>query len=150
HVLLRGQYDRPGAKVEPGVPAVLSAWPVGQKFDRLGLARWLVDARNPLTARVAVNRHWQMLFGNRPGQTAEDFGAPGDWPTHPELLDWLAVEFSSTGWDVKKLLRLIVTSSTYRQSSRLTVGRIGNPSHRKAGRIANPSYDPDNRLLARG
>jgi hypothetical protein len=153
HVLIRGQYDRPGQKVGPGVPAVLGGWRAGQKRDRLGLARWLVDERHPLTARVAVNRLWQMLFGTGLVKTAEDFGAQGDPPSHPELLDWLAVEFRESGWDVKHLLRLIVTSATYRQSSRIRVGRISNPSER--GRIGNPSYvprdrDPENRLLARG
>jgi hypothetical protein len=139
HLLIRGQYDRPGEKVKPGVPAVLGpAKPQAArgKFDRLGLARWLVDADNPLTARVAVNRQWQMLFGNGLVKTAEDFGAQGDWPSHPELLDWLAVEFREGGWDVKRLLRLIVTSATYRQSSRLTAELLRR--------------DPDNRLLARG
>jgi hypothetical protein len=136
HLLLRGQYDRPGEKVGPGVPAVLAGWPAGQKLDRQGLARWLMAADNPLTARVAVNRLWQMLFGNGLVRTTEDFGVQGDWPSHPELLDYLAVEFRESGWDGKHLLRLLVTSSTYRQSSRLT------PQLRMR--------DPDNRLLARG
>jgi hypothetical protein len=136
HVLIRGQYDRPGEKVRPDVPAVLAGWPAGQKLNRLGLARWLVDAGNPLTARVQINRLWQMLFGEGLVKTAEDFGAQGDWPSHPELLDFLAVEFRESGWDVKHILRLIVTSSTYRQSSRLTP-----ELHRR---------DPGNRLLARG
>ncbi len=136
HVLKRGQYDRPGERVGPGVPAVLAAWPAGQKLDRLGLARWLVDERNPLTARVAVNRLWQMLFGAGLVRTSEDFGSQGEPPTHPELLDWLAVEFRESGWDVKRLLRLIVTSATYRQSSHLS------PDLQRR--------DPENRLLARG
>jgi hypothetical protein len=136
HVLVRGQYDRPGATVEPGVPAMLSNWPAGQKRDRLGFARWLVDPGHPLTARVAVNRAWQMLFGNGIVKTVDDFGAQGEWPSHPELLDWLAVEFRDSGWDVKELLRQLVTSATYRQLSKVT------PEAWKR--------DPENRLLARG
>jgi hypothetical protein len=107
-----------------------------EKPDRLALARWLVDERNPLTARVAVNRLWQTLFGVGLVKTAEDFGVQGEWPSHPELLDWLAVEFREGGWDVKRLLRLIVTSNTYRQSSRVTKLLL--------------ERDRDNRLLARG
>jgi hypothetical protein len=136
HVLLRGQYDRPGEKVQPGVPGVLSPWPAGAPANRLGLARWLVADDNPLTARVAVNRSWQMLFGEGIVRTTEDFGVQGAWPSHPELLDWLAVEFRESKWDQKRLLRLIVTSAAYRQSSRLT------PQLRQR--------DPENRLLARG
>jgi hypothetical protein len=136
HVLVRGQYDRPGVKVTPGTPAVLSPWPAGQRPDRLGFARWLVDPQNPLTARVAVNRIWQMLFGTGIVKTVDDFGAQGEWPSHPELLDYLAVEFIQSGWNVKGLLRRIVTSSTYRQSSRLTAEGL--------------KRDPENRLLGRG
>ncbi len=136
HVLLRGVYDRPGEKVSPGVPAVLAPLPKDAPNNRLGLARWLVDPANPLTARVAVNRWWQMYFGTGLVKTVEDFGSQGEWPTHPELLDWLATEFVRSGWDVKALQRLIVTSATYRQSSRLT------PALRER--------DPENRLLARG
>jgi hypothetical protein len=136
HILTRGQYDRPGAKVQPGVPANLSPWPAGQKLDRLGLARWLVDPQNPLVARVAVNRVWQMLFGTGIVKTVDDFGSQGEWPSHPELLDFLAVEFRDSGWDVKGLIRRLVTSATYRQSSRVTPGKW--------------KIDPENRLLARG
>jgi hypothetical protein len=136
HVLLRGQYDRPGPKVGPGVPASLSVWPAGQRRDRLGLARWLVAAENPLTARVAVNRLWQMLFGAGIVRTTEDLGAQGEWPSHPELLDWLAVEFREGGWDTKRFLSDVVTSAAYRQSSRVT------PELWKR--------DPENRLLSRG
>ncbi len=144
-VLIRGEYDKPGEKVAPGVPASLPAVPAGAPSNRLALARWLVDRGNPLTARVAVNRMWQMLFGTGLVKTVDDFGAQGEWPSHPELLDWLAVEFMSPpagagskshAWDVKALLRLIVTSSIYRQSSRSTPALL----HR----------DPDNRLLSRG
>jgi hypothetical protein len=136
HVLIRGQYDRPGERVEPGVPAVLSPWPRGERPDRLGFARWLVAADNPLTARVAVNRMWQMLFGAGIVKTVDDFGAQGEWPSHPELLDWLAVEFRESGWDVKRLLRLLVTSAAYRQSSRLSPELL--------------KRDPENHLISRG
>jgi hypothetical protein len=136
HVLVRGQYDHRGAAVSPGVPGCLPPMPAGAPANRLGLARWLVDPAHPLTARVAVNRHWQMLFGTGLVKTVDDFGAQGEWPSHPELLDWLATEFVRNGWDVKAVLRLIVTSATYRQSSRST------PALRRR--------DPENRLLSRG
>jgi len=136
HVLIRGQYDKPGKPVRASVIARLSSRPAGAKSDRLGLARWLVDGRNPLTARVAVNRDWQMFFGAGLVKTVDDFGTQGEPPSHPELLDWLATEFAASGWDEKALLRLIVTSAAYRQSSRFT------PELR--------ARDPDNRLLGRG
>ena len=136
HVLVRGEYDKKGVKVSPAVPAVFPLLPRGAPNNRLGFAKWLVAPENPLTARVAVNRHWQMLFGAGIVRTVEDFGAQGDWPSHPELLDWLAVEFRDGAWDVKKVLKTIVTSATYRQSSRVT--------------LALQQRDPDNRLLARG
>lgn len=138
HILLRGEYDKLGAKVQPGVPAALPKLPKDAPNNRLGLAKWLVSPDNPLTARVAVNRHWQMLFGTGIVKTVEDFGSQGDWPSHPELLDWLAVEYMSANgaWDTKRLLKLIVTSATYRQSSRVTPTLL--------------QRDPDNRLLARG
>ena len=136
YVLIRGQYDKPGEKVTRGVPAALPPLPPGAPNNRLGFAQWLVSPENPLTARVTVNRFWQMLFGVGIVKTVEDFGSQGEWPTHPELLDWLATEFMQNGWDVKKLLRLIVTSSTYRQSSRVTPELL--------------QRDPENRLLARG
>jgi hypothetical protein len=135
HILIRGQYDRPGERVGPGVPAVLPPMPAGVPENRLGLARWLTNPKNPLTARVTVNRVWQMYFGAGLVRTPEDFGAQGEPPTHPELLDWLAVEFQESGWDLKHLHRLIVNSSTYRQSSRLRPELRGK--------------DPENRLLAR-
>jgi Protein of unknown function (DUF1553) len=135
-VLIRGQYDKPGARVTPGVPAALPPLPKGAPNNRLGFARWLVEPDHPLTARVAVNRYWQTFFGTGLVKTAEDFGAQGEWPSHPDLLDWLATEFPRTGWNVKAMLRLIVTSATYRQSSKVSRELL----HR----------DPDNRLLARG
>lgn len=136
HILERGAYDKPGELVEPGLPQVLPGLPEGVNNDRLGFARWLVDRRNPLTARVTVNRLWQMLFGAGLVRTVEDFGQQGDWPSHPELLDWLAVEFMDAGWNVKGLLRQIVLSSTYRQDSAASNELL--------------QRDPDNRLLARG
>lgn len=154
HILLRGEYDKKGAKVGPGVPAALPPLPPGVPNNRLGFAYWLADRNNPLTARVFVNRMWQMLFGTGLVKTVEDFGAQGEWPSHPELLDWLAVEFMDPiwgvgenccgqgswagvqNWDIKHLLRTIVTSATYRQSSKVTKELL----HK----------DPDNRLLARG
>jgi hypothetical protein len=135
-VLVRGEYNRPGKKVEPGVPAALHPLPAGAPANRLGLARWLVDPANPLTARVIVNQWWQMYFGAGLVRTVEDFGAQGERPSHPELLDWLATELVRTGWDVKGLQRTIVTSATYRQSSRAAPELL--------------ERDPDNRLLARG
>ena len=135
-VLLRGAYDKPGEKVERGVPAALHGLPAGAGKDRLGLAKWLVDRQNPLTARVAVNRIWQMAFGVGLVKTVEDFGSQGDWPSHPELLDWLAVDFMDSGWDVKRLWKTILMSETYRQSSVVT--------------SEQRERDPENRLLARG
>ena len=134
-VLERGQYDRPAAPVAPGVPAILPAIPANSSRNRLGLARWLVSPDHPLTARVTVNRYWQMYFGMGLVKTVEDFGAQGELPSHPELLDWLAVEFVESGWNVKALQRLIVTSATYRQSSKISRAAM--------------KKDPHNRLLAR-
>ncbi len=135
-VLVRGQYDQHGDKVLPGVPAALPPLPKESKVDRLALARWFVDPAHPLTARVTVNRYWQQYFGAGLVRTSEDFGAQGEWPSHPALLDWLAVEFRESGWDVKRMQRLIVTSATYRQSSRATPELLAR--------------DRENRLLARG
>ena len=134
-LLKRGAYDAPGEKVMPGVPGVLPQ-PAGGVGDRLALAKWLVDRGNPLTARVAVNRFWQSFFGYGIVKTVDDFGSQGEWPVHPELLDWLAVEFMESGWDVKALQKRIVMSETYRQSSVATAALL--------------EKDPDNRLLARG
>jgi hypothetical protein len=134
-VLLRGDYRNHGEKVQPGVPAMLPPLPKDAPLNRLTLARWLVDPAHPLTARVAVNRFWQMYFGHGIVKTQEDFGVQGEPPVHPELLDWLATEFVRTGWDVKAMQRLIVTSAAYRQSSRVTRELL--------------ERDPENRLLAR-
>jgi len=135
-ILGRGDYRNKTDKVEPGVPAFLPPLPQGAPPDRLGLARWLVDPSHPLTARVTVNRYWQMYFGGGLVVTSENFGSQAEAPSHPELLDWLAGEFVDSGWDVKAMQRRIVTSATYRQSSRLTAEML--------------SRDPLNRLLARG
>ncbi len=161
HLLVRGQYDKPAAEVQPGVPKVFprrstavaelarvqtsrhdlksgdfSYDASGDVPNRLAFARWLVSPEHPLTARVAVNRLWQMCFGDGLVRTPNDFGSQGELPTHPELLDELAVRFVDSGWDVKALLRLIVTSATYRQSSQASAELL--------------QRDPDNRLLARG
>src|SRR5262249_46921616 len=117
-------------------PAGLLPWPTGAPANRLGLARWLTDPNHPLTARVKVNRLWQMLFGAGLVRTSDDFGVQGELPSHPELLDWLATELVARKWDVTATLRLIVTSATYHQPSHTT----------KALR----AKDPQNRLLARG
>jgi hypothetical protein len=135
-VLARGQYDRPGTQVKPGVPASLPRFDDAEPGNRIGLARWLVQPNHPLTSRVAVNRFWRMSFGIGLVKTAEDFGIQGAWPSHPALLDWLATEFVRTRWDVKALQKLIVTSATYRQASK----------HRPD--LAE--RDPENRLLGRG
>ncbi len=135
-VLARGDYRNQTEKVTPAVPSVLPPMEAGLPANRLGLAKWLVDPANPLTARVAVNRFWQMEFGTGIVKTLENFGAQGEPPSNQILLDWLATEFIRTGWDVKAVQRLIVTSATYRQSSRVTPELL--------------EKDPENRLLARG
>jgi hypothetical protein len=135
-MLIRGEYDKKGDKVQPGVPAILPPWPANTPTNRLGFARWLLQTNHPLTARVTVNRYWQQYFGTGLVKTSEDFGVQGDNPSHPALLDWLATEFIRTGWDVKGMHRLIVTSATYRQSSKVTPQLLAR--------------DPENRLLARG
>jgi mono/diheme cytochrome c family protein len=135
-MLKRGEYDQQGEKVGRAVPAFLPPLPPGAPVDRLGLAEWLIAPNQPLTARVAVNRLWQQVFGTGIVKTAEDFGAQGEPPSHPELLDWLAVQFREDGWDVKRFMKRLVMSAAYRQSSRVTPQSLAK--------------DPDNRLYARG
>ena len=135
HVLFRGSFDAPRDRVDPGLPGALPPLADGLPNDRLGLARWLTDPAHPLTARVTVNRFWQMIFGRGIVPTVEDFGSQGAPPTHPRLLDWLAAEFVDSGWDVKRLVRTIVTSATYRQSSKARSDLL--------------ERDPENSLLAR-
>ena len=136
HVLFRGMYDQPRERVLAGTPAALPPMEESWPRNRLGLARWLVDDGNPLTSRVTVNRFWQQVFGTGLVTTSEDFGAQGDPPTHPALLDWLAVEFRESDWDVKHFFRTLVTSATYRQSALATPEKL--------------EADSDNRLLSRG
>ena len=129
-ILERGTYNKPLERVSAETPSLLPTLPEGASRDRLTLARWLVDPRleNPLTARVTVNRYWQTFFGKGLVETSEDFGRQGSRPTHPQLLDWLATRFIDSGWDVKALHKLIVTSATYRQSSRFSEqNQIPNP-----------------------
>jgi hypothetical protein len=135
-VMIKGSFLNLGDKVEAGVPAAFHSLASDVPRNRLGVARWLMAAENPLTARVAVNRLWAQLFGRGLVETEEDFGTQGDMPSHPKLLDWLATEYVRLGWDTKALLRLMVTSAAYRQSSRVTPDRV--------------ERDPGNRLLARG
>ena len=135
-MLDRGQYDKPGEVVAAGIPAVFGTLPEGEPATRLALAKWIVADENPLTARVAVNRYWQLIFGQGIVRTAEDFGAQGEWPSHPELLDSLAVKFRESGWDIKGLLKEIVMSETYQQASDISPKQL--------------EKDPANRLLARG
>ncbi|MBI3823033.1 MAG: PSD1 domain-containing protein [Planctomycetes bacterium] len=134
---IRGNFLDQGKQVTPGVPALLHSLPKDQPANRLTMARWLVSADNPLTARVTVNRYWEQIFGLPLMESPDDFGIRGKYPTHPELLEWLAVEFSTTlQWNVKKLIKLMVTSAAYRQASTLTPALV--------------ERDPENRWLARG
>jgi hypothetical protein len=136
HILKRGEYSQPGEKVMAATPAVLPPLPADAPRNRLGLANWLVAPENPLTARVTVNRAWQQFFGAGLVESTGDFGVTGGRPSHPQLLDWLAVEFRETGWDYRRLVKLMVTSATYRQSAAITPQLL--------------ERDPANRLLARG
>ena len=136
HIHVRGNFENMGDRVSPGVPEAIGRIPDGVKVDRLSFARWLVDGRNPLVARVFVNRLWQQFFGTGIVRTVEDLGSQGEWPSHPDLLDWLAVEFVESGWDIQHMVKLIVISETYRQTSKADGGL-------QAG-------DFYNRLLARG
>jgi len=135
HILIRGAYDQHGDEVSAGVPAVLPPMEASASPTRLELANWITRPDHPLTARVAVNRMWQMVFGRGIVETASDFGNQGSWPTHPELLDWLAVDFIEHGWDMRHSLKTILTSETYRRSAGST------PEHLEK--------DPRNELLAR-
>lgn len=136
HILIRGQYDAPGDAVPRATPEFLPGFPDNAPTDRLGLALWLTSASHPLTARVAVNRFWQQIFGTGLVKTSEDFGSQGEPPSHPKLLDWLAVDFQQNGWDVKRLIKSLVMSKTYQRSAWTNDSMI--------------QVDPSNRLLARG
>ena len=135
-LLIRGQYDKRGEKVTASTPAALPPMPAGAVANRLGLARWIVDPKNPLTARVAVNRFWERFFGVGLVKSSENFGSQADWPSHPELLDWMATEFVRVGWDMKAIQKTIVMSAAYRQSSAVTSALV--------------ERDSENRLMARG
>ncbi len=135
YVLVRGDYDKRGEPVSPAVAAMFSEISTDQPQNRLGLARWLTDPKHPLTARVAVNRYWQMIFGTALVRTPEDFGSQGQLPTHPDLLDWLAKDFVDNGWDVKRLIKQMVLSATYQQSSTASPELV--------------KLDPTNKWLAR-
>ena len=136
HVLYRGLYDQPRELVKAETPSALPPMAASWPRNRLGLARWLIAPSNPLTARVVVNRYWQEVFGTGLVETSDDFGSQGKRPSHPDLLDWLAVEFRQSGWDIKRFFRTLVTSSTYRQAAALTAEKL--------------EKDPGNRLLSRG
>ena len=135
-ILQRGQYDAPGDQVKPGLLSVFSAVPGDMPMNRLALARWLTDGRHPLTVRVLVNRLWEQLFGTGIVKSSENLGVQTDWPSHPQLLDWLAVDFVQNGWNIKRLLRQLVMSATYRQAAATNAKRL--------------RLDPENRLLSRG
>ncbi|HHK41431.1 MAG TPA: DUF1553 domain-containing protein, partial [Planctomycetaceae bacterium] len=136
YILARGQYDKPLEKVEATTPAALHPLPEGAPQNRLGLAQWLIDPANPLTPRVTVNRFWQQVFGRGIVATPEDFGVMGAEPSHPELLDWLAVEFRESGWDVKRFFKLLLMSATYRQAAVVSRDKL--------------EKDRDNAFLSRG
>ena len=135
-ILQRGQYDTPGDEVQPGLMSALSAVPDDMPMNRLALARWLTDGQHPLTARVLVNRLWEQLFGVGIVKSSENLGVQTDWPSHPQLLEWLAVDFVEHGWNIKRLLRQMVMSATYRQDAATSAKRL--------------RLDPENRLLSRG
>lgn len=135
HILIRGEYNNPGEVVTAGIPEIFGQLPKNQKADRLALARWLTSKDNPLTARVAVNRYWQLIFGTGLVRTAGDFGSQGEWPSHQALIDTLAVHFQQNGWNLRTLLKEIVMSNTYRQKSNISRRML--------------EHDPQNRLLAR-
>ena len=136
YVLNRGDYDKRKDPVKPGTPAVLPPMPPDLPRNRLGLAKWLLREENPMPARVTVNRFWQELFGTGIVKTSGDFGTTGELPSHPELLDWLALEFRGGNWDIKRFYKLLVTSATYRQSTKATPEKL--------------EKDHENRFLSRG
>ncbi len=135
HILIRGEYNNPGEVVTAGIPEIFGQLPKNQKADRLALARWLTSKDNPLTARVAVNRYWQLIFGTGLVRTAEDFGSQGEWPSHQALIDTLAIHFQQNGWNIRTLLKEMIMSNTYRQKSNISRRML--------------EHDPQNRLLAR-
>src|SRR5262249_44392388 len=136
HILFRGDYDKRRDPVKPATPKVLPQFPKDQPNNRIGLAKWLLQPDQPLTARVTVNRFWQELFGTGLVKTSGDFGVSGELPSHPEMLDWLAIEFRENGWDIKKFFKLLVSSATYRQAAINTPEKL--------------EKDGQNRLLSRG
>jgi hypothetical protein len=135
HLHVRGNYLALGKKLGPGVPEEI--FPFGNEYpkNRLGFAKWLMDKNNPMTARVTANRYWEQLFGNGIVSTSEEFGSQGELPSHPKLLDWMANYLKANNWDTKKLIKLIVSSASYQQSSKV---------------VGNIERDPLNRLLSRG
>ena len=141
YILDKGSYEKRGEEVSMGTPAALPKMPGKFPKNRLGLAKWIVSPENPLTARVIVNRFWQQIFGIGLVKTSEDFGTQGETPINQELLDYLATTFVESGWDVKNLMRLIVTSDTYKQTSKAT---------KVSENDTNYSLDPENRFLSRG
>jgi hypothetical protein len=142
-MLVRGEYNNPGEKVSPGIPSALFPTKPQADQNRLALAKWLVDPDHPLTSRVIVNHYWQQFFGTGIVKTPEDFGSQGEWPSHPELLDWLAKEFVESGWDIKHMHKLIVTSATYRQDSMILPSLLEQDSGNRS-----LSYFPRMRLEA--
>ena len=135
-ILTRGQYDSPSEEVQPGLPSVLPGITEDSPVNRLAMARWLVNGRHPLTTRVFVNRIWEQLFGTGLVKTSENLGVQSDWPSHPKLLDWLAIGFAENGWNIKQLIKTIILSETYQQDNRVDTLRL--------------QRDPENRLLSRG
>ena len=135
-ILTRGQYDAPSEEVQPGLPSVLPGITEDAPVNRLAMARWLVNGRHPLTTRVFVNRIWEQLFGTGLVKTSENLGVQSDWPSHPKLLDWLAIGFAENGWNIKQLIKTIILSETYQQDNRVDTLRL--------------QRDPENRLLSRG
>ena len=136
HVQVRGNYKQKAEEVSPGVPSALHALPADKPRNRLTLAHWVMSEKNPLTARVIANRQWEALYGTGLVTTSEEFGSQGEYPSHPELLDWLAIELIESGWNMKKFHKLLVSMSTYKQSSRVTPELL--------------EADPFNHLLTRG